>query len=104
MSNRHQDARPGFRRRVLLRRAGITGLALAASASPALARIYGNMMKTSVGYQLVPHGDEACGNCALFVPPGSSAGSEGYCKAVAGVIQASGWCRIWAPETGLNHS
>lgn len=99
MSDRSHN--PG-RRALLKRAAGVAGLTFAASAAGA--ETYGNLAKTMVGYQLVPHGNEACGNCALFVPPGSSPGSQGRCKAVAGVIQGSGWCRIWAPNTGFSQS
>ena len=99
MPNHPDDTLSNTSRRVLLKSAACIAGALA-STSTAWPATYGNMAKTTVGYRLVPNGNQACGNCALFIPASSSNG-QGRCKSVAGVISPSGWCHIWAPEKGL---
>ena len=51
------------------------------------------MAQTSVGYQTTPKGDQQCGNCSLFQPPGS-------CTLVDGAISPTGWCKFWVKKAG----
>jgi hypothetical protein len=73
-------------RRVLFRRAAMTGtgaaMVLAGAVSPAQAK----MTQEEAGYQQMPKGDQSCSNCSLFNPPSS-------CSLVDGSINPQGWCR-----------
>ena len=45
-----------------------------------------------VAYQETPKDGHSCAGCSLFEPPNA-------CKAVAGNISPSGWCKLWAPKS-----
>ncbi len=51
------------------------------------------MAQTAVGYQTTPKGDQQCGNCSLFQPPGA-------CTLVDGTISPTGWCKFWVKKAG----
>lgn len=46
--------------------------------------------QASVQYQVLPQGEQKCGNCMNFI-----AGSN-TCKRVDGKVSPQGWCIIWA--------
>jgi hypothetical protein len=47
------------------------------------------LAQASVSYQATPKGKARCDNCNQWIPPAS-------CKGVSGVINASGWCTLYA--------
>lgn len=51
------------------------------------------MAQTAVGYQATPKGDQQCGTCSLFQPPGA-------CTLVDGAISPTGWCKFWVKKAG----
>jgi hypothetical protein len=50
------------------------------------------MAQKAVGYQFTPKGGFDCGNCVLFLPPGS-------CKVVAGKISPGAWCSLYTKQS-----
>jgi hypothetical protein len=63
----------------------LTGATIAgASAVPAQA--LNRMSKAASDYQSQPNGNERCGGCTHFQPPGS-------CEIVPGNISPKGWCK-----------
>ena len=51
------------------------------------------MAQAGVAYQTTPKGDQQCGNCSLFQPPGA-------CTLVDGTISPTGWCKFWVKKAG----
>jgi hypothetical protein len=47
--------------------------------------------KATAGYQSMPNGPQACGNCANFISPSD-------CRVVQGPVAANGWSRYWQPR------
>ena len=86
-----KEKRSDSSRRSFLQRC-LAGVVMAgASASPALA--LNRMNKAASRYQNHPNGDERCGGCRHFQPPGS-------CEIVPGHISPRGWCKWYKAGHG----
>lgn len=80
------------RRRFLIKSL-LGAAAVSTSALPAVARDgyapgRAKIPKAAAHYQNHPHGEERCGACRHFRPPGS-------CEIVSGRISPEGWCRYF---------
>ncbi|MBK1699040.1 hypothetical protein CKO21_17490 [Rhodovibrio salinarum] len=51
--------------------------------------------KQAVQYQPDPKGDQQCTNCQFWIPP-EGGQDMGGCQIVAGEIDPTGWCNLWA--------
>ncbi len=76
------------------RRAAIQGVACVAGAFLGLGRAgeahaQEKLNKADAHYQNHPNGQQRCGICLQFKPPGT-------CQIVAGPIQPTGWCQFFA--------
>jgi hypothetical protein len=75
------------RRRAIRGITWLTSTILTATAGPALAQE--KLSKTEAKYQDHPNGQQRCGICLQFRPPGT-------CQIVAGSIRPTGWCQFFA--------
>ena len=75
------------RRRAIRGITWLTSTILAATAGLALAQE--KLSKTEAKYQDHPNGQQRCGICLQFRPPG-------ICQIVAGSISPTGWCQFFA--------
>jgi len=85
------------RRELLKKAAGLSAAAAVAVVGAAGTAHAGGMSKASVQYQSTPKDGHQCDGCALWVP-GPTPKAMGTCKAVAGPIDPTGWCTLWAPK------
>jgi hypothetical protein len=65
----------------------LAGALLAAKAKQGLAQE--KLSKTEAKYQDHPNGQQRCGICLQFKPPGA-------CQVVAGTVVPTGWCQFFA--------
>lgn len=77
------------RRAALSRAAGTAALILGGAMPPAVAQQ--KVSKADATYQDHPQGQQRCGICLQFQPPGS-------CQLVAGPISPNGWCQFFAAK------
>jgi hypothetical protein len=75
-----------FSRRDVVRGSGVL---LAAHLSSRQAVAQQKVTRLDAKYQEQPHGQQRCGICLQFQPPGS-------CRLVEGTIVPQGWCQFFA--------
>ncbi len=86
---------PATRRTILIGAATAAALPLIAAAGAANAA--GTMPKTNVKYQATPKGAQQCSKCNYFLA-GKGPNGTNLCKIIAGPIDATGWCTMFAPK------
>jgi len=89
-------AERGNDRRLVSRRAALTGTALALGAATAAAVVRPAAAQATISqavakYQNTPNGNDHCEVCANFVAPNA-------CKFVQGEISPKGWCQLFSPK------
>jgi len=92
MTETRQDQAIGLSRRTTLLRSAACAAGAVASLLP-VREAAAKMAQTSVAYQTTPKGDQQCGTCSLFQPPGA-------CTLVDGTISPTGWCKFWVKKAG----
>ena len=92
MADLSQTRSGGLSRRTTFLRSAACAAGAVVSLLP-LREAAAKMAQTAVGYQATPKGDQQCGNCSLFQPPGA-------CTLVDGTISPSGWCKFWVKKAG----
>jgi hypothetical protein len=80
-----RTASPG-RRRVLALALGYAGSAFTSALAQTASAP--KISQNDAQYQQTPKDIRSCGSCSLFQPPNA-------CKAVAGIISPSGWCKLY---------
>ncbi len=86
---------PATRRALLFAAAALPAAALLGQTEQAEAA--GTTPQATVHYQNTPKGAAQCGKCKYFIP-GASPTAAGQCKVVAGVINPTGWCMLFAAK------
>jgi len=92
MTDLSQTRSGGLSRRTTLLRSAACAAGAVASLLP-VREAAAKMAQTAVGYQATPKGDQQCGTCSLFQPPGA-------CTLVDGAISPTGWCKFWVKKAG----
>ncbi len=92
MTDRSQIESGGLSRRTTLLRSAACAAGAVVSLLP-VREAAAKMAQAGVAYQTTPKGDQQCGNCSLFQPPGA-------CTLVDGTISPTGWCKFWVKMAG----